>query len=409
VAFNTLSVLGLGYVGLPTAAVFASRGVDVLGIDTNAAVVEMINRGEVHIVEPDLNDLVGAAVAAGKLRAATRPEPADAFIIAVPTPFTDDHKPDLRYLMAAAESLAPVLKAGDLIIVESTVPVGATHAVSERLAEMCPGLSFPHQTDDADVCIAHSPERVLPGRVIAELIRNDRVIGGVSPRCGERAAALYGLCVEGECLLTTAPTAELVKLSENAYRDVNIAFANELSIICERLDIDPWEAIELANHHPRVNILQPGPGVGGHCIAVDPWFIVDSAPDNTGLIRAARKVNDAKPHHLAEQILAAAKAMDAPVIACLGLAYKADIDDLRQSPAITVVQALAEAGEILAVEPHIQTLPPELGDVTLSSLDEALKRADIVVLLVDHRVFKDMDKSRLDGKKVFDARGIWRS
>jgi len=416
VAFNTLSVLGLGYVGLPTAAVFASRGIDVLGVDTNAAVVEKINRGEVHIVEPDLDKIVHDAVAEGKLRAATEPEPADAFIIAVPTPFTDGNKPDLGYVMAAAESLAPVLKAGDLIVVESTVPVGTTRAVSERLSELCPGLSFPHHSEDADIHIAHSPERVLPGRVIAELIRNDRVIGGISPACGERAAALYGLAVEGECLLTTAPTAELVKLSENAFRDVNIAFANELSIICEKLGVDPWEAVRLANHHPRVNILQPGPGVGGHCIAVDPWFIVDSAPDDTDLIRAARKVNDAKPHHLAEQVIAAAREQAAPVIACLGLAYKADIDDLRQSPAVTVVQRLAEAmtenGEILCVEPHIETLPPDLegvAGITLAGLDDALERADIVVLLVDHRVFKDLARERLSAKQVFDARGIWRS
>ena len=415
-AFNTLSVLGLGYVGLPTAVVFASRGIDVLGVDTNAAVVEKINRGEVHIVEPDLDKIVHDAVAEGKLRAATEPEPADAFIIAVPTPFTDGNKPDLGYVMAAAESLAPVLKAGDLIVVESTVPVGTTRAVSERLSELCPCLSFPHHSEDADIHIAHSPERVLPGRVIAELIRNDRVIGGISPACGERAAALYGLAVEGECLLTTAPTAELVKLSENAFRDVNIAFANELSIICEKLGVDPWEAVRLANHHPRVNILQPGPGVGGHCIAVDPWFIVDSAPDDTDLIRAARKVNDAKPHHLAEQVIAAAREQAAPVIACLGLAYKADIDDLRQSPAVTVVQRLAEAmtenGEILCVEPHIETLPPDLegvAGITLAGLDDALERADIVVLLVDHRVFKDLARERLSAKQVFDARGIWRS
>ena len=417
-AFNTLSVIGLGYVGLPTAAVFASRGIDVLGVDSNAAVVEKINRGEVHIVEPDLDQLVRDAVASGKLRAATGPEAADAFIIAVPTPFTDDHKPDLSYLMAAAESLKAVLKKGDLIVVESTVPVGTTRSISERLADLCPDLSFPHQTEDADIRIAHSPERVLPGQVLAELIQNDRVIGGVSAKCGEQAAALYGLAVEGQCLLTTAATAELVKLSENAFRDVNIAFANELSVICDKLGINAWDAIELANHHPRVDILQPGPGVGGHCIAVDPWFIVDSAPDDADLIRAARRVNDAKPGHLAEQVLTAASEETNPVIACLGLAYKADIDDLRQSPAIEVVQRLAEAltgsgaGQILCVEPHIETLPQELeglAGVTLTGLDEALDEAGIVVVLVDHKIFKEAARDRLKGKKVFDARGIWRS
>ncbi|MFP6730089.1 MAG: UDP-N-acetyl-D-mannosamine dehydrogenase [Alphaproteobacteria bacterium] len=409
--FNSLSVIGLGYVGLPTAAIFAGHGLDVVGVDTNAAVVDKINRGEVHFVEPGLDKIVGDAVAAGKLRAALEPEAADAFIIAVPTPFTDDHKPDLGHLMAAAESLKGVLKKGDLIIVESTVPVGTTERVSARLAELCPELSFPHDAGDgADIRIAHSPERVLPGNVMVELSKNDRVIGGITPRCSERAAALYGLAVEGECLLTTAPTAELVKLSENAFRDVNIAFANELSIICEKLGVDPWEAVRLANHHPRVNILQPGPGVGGHCIAVDPWFIVDSAPDDTDLIRVARKVNDAKPGHLAEQIIHAANDMDAPVIACLGLAYKADIDDLRQSPAMDVVRLLAKAkaGQILCVEPHIETLPAELEGATLSSLDDALDKADIVVLLVDHKDFKLVARDRLSEKQVFDARGIWR-
>ena len=415
--FNSLSVIGLGYVGLPTAAIFAGHDLDVVGVDTNAAVVDKINRGEVHFVEPGLDKFVRDAVAAGKLRAALEPEAADAFIIAVPTPFTDDHKPDLGHLMAAAESLKGVLKKGDLIIVESTVPVGTTERVSARLAELCPELSFPHDAGDgADIRIAHSPERVLPGNVVVELSKNDRVIGGITPRCSERAAALYGLAVEGKCLLTAAATAELVKLAENAYRDVNIAFANELSVICDKLDIDAWDVIEMANHHPRVNILRPGPGVGGHCIAVDPWFIVDSAPDDTPLIRAARKVNDAKPHHLAGRVLDAAKEMTDPVIACLGLAYKADIDDLRQSPAITVVRELAGAGQtVLAVEPHIKALPTELGGlegVTLNDLDEALNAADIVVLLVDHEDFKDVvkdgAKDRLAGKTTFDARGIWR-
>ncbi len=412
--FKKLSVIGLGYVGLPTAAIFANKGLDVLGVDIRQDVVDLINRGEVHIVEPDLDKIVRDAVAAGKLRAAAEPEAADAFIIAVPTPFTDDHKPDLSHLHDAAESLKGVLKKGDLMVVESTVPVGTTEALSIKLSKLCPGLTFPHEAGaDADIRIAHSPERVLPGNVVAELTSNDRVIGGITPECAERAAALYGLAVEGKCLLTTAPTAELVKLAENAYRDVNIAFANELSVICDRLGIDPWEAVELANHHPRVNVLKPGPGVGGHCIAVDPWFIVDSAPDDTPLIQAARKVNDAKPHHLVGKIKDAVQGLDNPVIACLGLAYKADIDDLRESPAIVVVRELAQAvaGDILAVEPHIDALPPELEGlkgVTKAELDEALEKADVVVLLADHQVFKDVDKKRLEGKLVFDARGVWR-
>ena len=268
---DTVCVIGLGYVGLPTAAILASRGFDVLGVDVNAETVSLINQGKVHIVEPDLDIMVNGAVARGKLKAATEPQPADAFIIAVPTPFVDDHKPDLSYLRAAAESVAGVLEEGDLIIIESTVPVGTTAAVCEWLAEARPQLRFPHQAgSEADVRVAHSPERVLPGRILLELARNDRVIGGVSTLCGERAARLYGRFVNGECLITTARTAKLVKLAENAYRDVNIAFANELSLVCDRLGLNVWDVAALANRHPRVDILKPGPGVGGHCIAVDP-------------------------------------------------------------------------------------------------------------------------------------------
>jgi UDP-N-acetyl-D-mannosaminuronic acid dehydrogenase len=413
-AIKRLCVIGLGYVGLPTAAIFAGRGVAVTGVDTNRDIVDKVNRGEIHIVEPNLDKLVQTAVADGRLRAATAPEPADAFVIAVPTPFAADHKPDLTYVMAAADSLKNVLKKGDLIVVESTVPVGTTEAVSARLATLLPGLSFPHETgDEADVNIAHSPERVLPGHVVAEITRNDRVIGGISRRCGERAAALYRQAVEGECLITTARTAELVKLAENAFRDVNIAFANELSLVADRLGIDVWEVVELANHHPRVNVLKPGPGVGGHCIAVDPWFIVDSAPAETPLIQAARRVNDGKPGYLAGRIADAAKAVKDPVIACLGLAYKADIDDLRESPAVAVVRALSEAkaGRVLAVEPHVKALPAslkEMKNVSLAGLDEALKAADVVVLLTDHKAFRDIDRQRLAGKIVIDARGAWR-
>ena len=364
--------------------------------------------------EEYLEELVGDAVAAGRLAAVAEPEPADAFIIAVPTPFTGDHKSDLAHVMAAAESLAGVLKKGDLVVVESTVPVGTTETISARLAELAPRLGFPHEKGDAaDVRVAHSPERVLPGRVVAEITRNDRVIGGISRRCGERAAALYRLAVAGECLLTTARTAELVKLAENAFRDVNIAFANELSLVAERLGIDVWEVVRLANHHPRVNVLNPGPGVGGHCIAVDPWFIVDSAPDATPLIQAARRVNDGKPRALAGRVVAAAKGMSKPVIACLGLAYKADIDDLRESPAVAVVEELAKAkaGRLLVVEPHVAALPAslaKLAGVELADLDRALKDAGVVVLLTDHKPFRELDRKRLEGKVVIDSRGAWR-
>ncbi|HJN22432.1 MAG TPA: UDP-N-acetyl-D-mannosamine dehydrogenase [Rhodospirillales bacterium] len=413
-SFEKVLVLGLGYVGLPTAAVLASRGVSVIGVDTNVQTVDLINQGKVHIVEPDLDIMVRSAVATGKLRAAVAVEPADAFIIAVPTPLTNEHKPDLGHVRAAAESLSPVLKKGDLIIIESTSPVGTTEAVSEWLAGQRADLAFPHQAGyEADVRIAHSPERVLPGRVLLELIRNDRVIGGLSARCAERAAQLYGLFIDGECMLTSARTAELVKLAENAYRDVSIAFANELSMVCGRLNIDVWEAVELANHHPRVGILSPGPGVGGHCIAVDPWFIADSAPAETTLIQAARQVNDAKPDHIVEAIKKAAEAVSISRIACLGLSYKADIDDLRESPAVKIVKSLAlgKVGEVVVVEPHIRVLPEELQDLSslkLVEIDAALDQSDIVVLLVDHQLFKAVDRARLQGKVVIDTRGIWR-
>lgn len=416
--FENICVIGLGYVGLPTAASLARRGVSVLGVDTNEKTVALINKGQVHIVEPDLDILVAGAVATGKLSAATRPEAADAFIIAVPTPLTGKHKPDLSHLKAAAEKLAPVLKAGDLIVIESTSPVGTTEAVAEWLAGWRPDLTFPRNQDDAaEVDIAYSPERVLPGRVITELVRNDRVIGGLNRRSAERAAELYRIFVDGHCHLTSARTAELVKLAENSYRDVNIAFANELSVVSELLGVNVWEAVDLANRHPRVSILRPGPGVGGHCIAVDPWFIVDSASGSTPLIEAARQVNDAMPDHIVEAVRTAAAQIKTPRVACLGLAYKADIDDLRMSPAVRVVEALAEeiagksVAEVMVVEPHIESLPDQLEGIpglVLVPLDEAIERADIVVLLADHRPFKAVNRGLLDGKVVIDTRGAWR-
>ena len=412
--FDRVCVIGLGYVGLPTAAILASRGIDVLGVDTNEDTVSLINRGRTHSVEPDLDIMVADAVATGKLRAATRTEPADAFIIAVPTPFHDDHRPDLAYLRAAAAAAAPVLKKGDLIVIESTSPVGTTESMSGWLADARPDLRFPHQARArADVQLAHSPERVLPGRVLLEMVRNDRVIGGLSPYCAERAAGLYGTFVNGACHLTTAHTAELVKLAENAYRDVNIAFANELSLVCDRMGISVWDVVELSNRHPRVSILQPGPGVGGHCVAVDPWFIVHSAPAETALIRAARRVNDDKPLHVVACVRRAAAEFDRPRIACLGLAYKADIDDVRESPAVRIVGALADEvdGHILVVEPHLGDLPKELqgrSRIRRVELQEALDEADIIVLLVDHQPFKAVDSKRLQGKVVLDTRGLWR-
>lgn len=408
--FETISVVGLGYIGLPTAAAFAARRKKVIGVDVNQHAVDTINRGAIHIVEPELDMLVHAAVTQGYLRATTTPEPADAFLIAVPTPFMDGHRPDLTFIEAASRAVAPVLKKGDLVVLESTSPVGATAKMADWMATLRPDLTFPHQAGEtSDVRIAHCPERVLPGHVIRELVENDRVIGGMTRRCSDAASELYKVFVRGECILTDARTAEMCKLTENSFRDVNIAFANELSLICDRLDINVWELIRLANRHPRVNILQPGPGVGGHCIAVDPWFIVDSAPDEARLIRTARTVNDHKPHWVIERVERAAERFKEPVIACLGLAFKANIDDLRESPAVEIARELGERfpGQVVAVEPNVSALPAGLdGTVRLAALADALANADILVLLVDHTQFKQVDPIRFQAKVVVDTRGL---
>lgn len=411
--FGKIAIVGMGYIGLPTAAVLANEGITVAGIDINRHAVDTINRGEIHIVEPDLDRMVHQAVLSGRLKASAVPEPADAFLIAVPTPFKGNHEPDLSYVEAAALSIAPFLAKGNLIILESTSPVGTTEHLAGLLSSRRSDLSFPQQEgENADIQIAYCPERVLPGHILHELIENDRIIGGLTGRCAHRAASLYKTFVKGSCIETDARTAEMVKLTENSFRDVNIAFANELSLICDKLGINVWELVRLANHHPRVNILQPGPGVGGHCIAVDPWFIVHSAPEQARLIRTAREVNDGKPRHVLEKIREAAASRKNPVIACLGLAFKADIDDLRESPALDIVRELGEEGfaRLLVVEPHIHALPPELAslpNVELLPLDEAIKQADMVVLLVNHKVFIGMGKSSLQGKTVIDTRGVW--
>ncbi|MCK8071270.1 UDP-N-acetyl-D-mannosamine dehydrogenase [Vibrio sp. 1CM23M] len=411
-SFETISVIGLGYIGLPTAAVIASRGINVIGVDVNQHAVDTINAGEIHIVEPDLDIAVRSTVNVGKLRATTTPEKADAFMVAVPTPFKgDDHEPDLSYIEAAAKAIAPVLEKGNLVILESTSPVGATEKLAAWLADVRPDLTFPQSVgDNADVQVAHCPERVLPGYVMQELISNDRVIGGISAKCSERAKALYGTFVRGECIITNSRTAEMAKLTENSFRDVNIAFANELSIICDKLKINVWELIKLANRHPRVNILNPGPGVGGHCIAVDPWFIVNSCPEEARLIKQARLTNDAKPQYVVDQVVKAADEFKRPVIACLGLAFKADIDDLRESPAVKIVEELAkrDVGKLVAVEPNVESLPSKLNSngVEFASLENALEQANIVVVLVDHKQFKSADKTKLAKKVVIDSRGI---
>ena len=411
-AFNRISVIGLGYVGLPTAALFAAEGLDVVGVDAKAEAVASINAGRPHFGEPDLDALVRRVVEDGKLRASLRAEPADAFVLAVPTPLTDRRGADMSYVQAAAEAVAPLLAKGNLVILESTSPVGATEQLSRWLAEARPDLSFPHDAgEQADVNLAHCPERVLPGRVIEEVVNNARVIGGLSRRCAERALALYRIVARGDCRLTDARTAELAKLTENAFRDVNIAFANELALICDRHGIDVWSLIELANLHPRVNILRPGPGVGGHCIAVDPWFIVDGAPEEAQLIRQAREVNDGRPDIVCAKVRQQAAGLKQPVIACLGLSYKADVDDLRESPAIAIVETLArdKTGELLVVEPHIDRLPPELAGhgLSLCDFETALERANLLLLLVDHAEFLQVDRERLKSAIVIDTRGVW--
>jgi UDP-N-acetyl-D-mannosaminuronic acid dehydrogenase len=409
---KTVSVVGMGYIGLPTCAIFASRGLEVIGVDVNAAVVEKVNRGEIHIVEPDLDGLIQKVVANGQLKAFTSPQPADAFVIAVPTPITEDHKPDISYVMAAAKSVAKVLKKGDLVVLESTSPVGTTRRMSALLADLRPDLTFPHVAGDAaDVMVAYSPERVLPGKVLTELINNDRSVGGLSPRSSERTAALYSTFVAGDLFVTSAESAELVKLTENAFRDVNIAFANELAAVCQDLQLNVWEVIDLANRHPRVNILQPGPGVGGHCIAVDPYFIIDAAPKNTRLMSSARRINSDRPFAVVRDIEALLEPGKAQTIACLGLSFKPNIDDLRESPAVEVVKLLSELPDvkIVAAEPHTHGLPHELEGRGIVFADPltAIDRADIVVLLVDHRQFNFIDPESLKDKKLVDTRGLW--
>ncbi|CAA0124452.1 UDP-N-acetyl-D-mannosamine dehydrogenase [BD1-7 clade bacterium] len=412
-SFETISVVGLGYIGLPTAAMFASRKIKVIGVDVNQHAVDTINKGEIHIVEPDLDMLVHAAVTQGYLKAATTPEGADAFLIAVPTPFKGDHEPDLSYIEAAAKAIAPVIEKGNLVILESTSPVGATEEMAKWIAEARPDLSVPlKESDDGDIFVAHCPERVLPGHVVRELVENDRVIGGINSRSSEKAVELYQSFVVGECVVTNARTAEMAKLTENASRDVSIAFANELSLICDELAINVWELIELANRHPRVNILQPGPGVGGHCIAVDPWFIINKTPEHAVLTSAARAVNDGKPGWTVSKVeqqvsrfLEDNKTMhaDEVTVACFGLAFKPDIDDLRESPALEIAKQLTIESEsrVVCVEPNVEG---RVDGVEIVDLLEALEIADIYVLLVDHKQFKKFNPKC---EYIVDTRGIW--
>ena len=408
----TVCVVGLGYIGLPTAAIIARAGCRVQGIDVSQRVVDTINRGEIHIEEVDLDGLVQGVVSRGLLSASLEVAAADVFVIAVPTPFDKDHAPDISYVLSATASVAPVLRPGNIVILESTTPVGTTEQMRDLIAGMRPDLKCPGLTRETpDLSIAYCPERVLPGRILEELTNNDRSIGGISPRCARKAIEFYKHFVRGACIATDARSAEMTKLVENAYRDVNIAFANELSIVADRMGLDVWEVIRLANRHPRVNILQPGPGVGGHCIAVDPWFIVHGAPEETPLIRTARGVNDGKIRHVIAKAEKLVQAHPQARVACLGLAFKANIDDFRESPARLVAATLARrfGSRIEVVEPYAAELPREFEGTgaKLINVDTALEECDILIVLVDHDVFRVVPLAERADKLVYDTRGIW--
>jgi UDP-N-acetyl-D-mannosaminuronic acid dehydrogenase len=394
-----ICVVGLGYIGLPTAAVLGSRGYKIHGVEINPKAVETINSGKAHIVEPDLDILVRAAVTTGNLKAYTEPAASDIFMICVPTPLTDDNKPQLDYVRSATKSIVPFLEKGNLIILESTSPPGTTEMIEEIVLKES-------DFQKGDIHFAHAPERVLPGKILREVVENDRIIGGIDDASTEKAADFYSSFVTGKLLKTHCRTAETAKLVENAFRDTNIAFANELSLFSEKMDLDVWELICLANHHPRVNILSPGPGVGGHCIAVDPWFLVDCAPEQTRLIRTSREVNEAKPHWVVDRIVAKAEKFKSPTIACLGLAYKPDIDDLRESPAVEIVKELQNraVGDLKIVEPNLQSHD----QFDLVTVDAAIDAADIVLILVGHTPFRAIPPSKLAEKVIVDTCGVFR-
>jgi len=412
----TVSVIGLGYIGLPTAAMLASRQVKVVGVDINQHAVDTINRGAIHIIEPGLESIVQSVVKEGWLRATTKPEAADAFLIAVPTPFKGNYEPDLSYIQAAIEAIAPVLTQGNIVILESTSPVGTTEQMVQWLSELRPDLKLPLQgSTDSDIYVAYCPERVLPGQVVRELVENDRIVGGINAVSATKAKEVYRIFVNGELLETNARTAEMSKLTENAFRDVNIAFANELSLICDKLQINVWELIKLANHHPRVNILQPGAGVGGHCIAVDPWFIVNKTPELAKIVRASREVNDGKPEWVIAQIRSAVEhvvargvAEEDVKVALLGLAFKPDIDDLRESPAVHIAQAVLATFkcQVAFVEPYISELPKQLSTGHLSSTADAVENADVVAILVKHSPFKELKIQARKDQQLIDVVGL---
>ncbi len=399
----TVCVIGLGYIGLPTACILADAGFNVIGVDVRPEVVEKTNAGDVHIEEPDLDLVLRRAIRSGRLKASTSPQPADIFMICVPTPHHADHSPDLTYVEQASKNIRPFVQAGNLIVLESTSPPKTTDEV------VCKYAIPDHLEVGYDVYVAHCPERVLPGRILFEAVHNDRVVGGMTPACTDVAVKFYEQFVKGKVLGTNALAAEVTKLVENSFRDVNIAFANELSMLCGSLGVDVWEVIELANRHPRVKILNPGPGVGGHCISVDPWFLVHTAPELTPLIRTARTVNDSKPHFVINQVAQAASQLDRPVIGCLGLTYKADVDDIRESPAIDIVRALNKSGvgEVLACDPHVD--PVRCPDLKMVDIDEVVQRANILVLLTDHMEFREISFESIRHCTLVDTRAFWRN
>lgn len=413
---KTVAFIGLGYIGLPTAVVMAESGLKVVGVDISKERVDKINRAETPIIEPGLEEALHEVVTTGKLTASTVPPEADCYILAVPTPFKENHEVDVSFIYAAADSIAPKLNPGALVILESTSPPGTTEKLAQRIIGQRPDLTIdgqPNAAPESCIYFAHCPERILPGNALEELKTNDRIIGGMSPTATEIATATYRSFCKGSLLPTDAKTAEMAKLTENSFRDVNIAFANELSVICDRLNINVWELIELANHHPRVDILQPGPGVGGHCIAVDPWFIVSTDPQNSRLIRTARNINDGKPDWVLSKLSESVENRPDEKIALLGLAFKANIDDLRESPALKIAESVAEqfdAASISVVEPNIEALPVGLAakpNVRLEALENALTDATFVLLLVDHNEFKEIDKTKLESAKVLDTKGLW--
>jgi UDP-N-acetyl-D-mannosaminuronic acid dehydrogenase len=411
-----VSVIGLGYIGLPTAAILASRGVNVFGVDTNPHIVKTINEGKIHIVEPGLEALVAKSVRSRKLKADSFINKSDVFIISVPTPFHNNYEPDLSYIKLAIANLAKVLESGNLIILESTCPVGTSEKISKWLSEIRNDLTFPTKDSEipSDIAIAYCPERVIPGNIITEIVNNDRIIGGISENCSIKAKNLYQLFVEGECITTNARTAEMCKLAENSYRDINIAYANELAKICDELNINSWELISFANRHPRVNILKPGPGVGGHCIAVDPWFIVSTNPQSSILIRSARQINGGRPDYVFDRIIKTINNSGLDIsktkVLTLGLSYKPNVDDIRESPALLIAEKVAHYGFAMhyVVEPNLDSISDlfKNTDTKKVELEYGLNNAHVILVLVDHNEFKEINFNKLTNAIIIDIAGI---